>query len=306
MLCVHALLTACTCVNVPLDHAAAHRHHASRNSYNAVVTALLQGGASVNALNAQDKSTPLHLAASKNNAEGVRLLLAARADAKLKNGLGATALDNARRRENHAVVALLCDGDELARRAAAKQLNLQRMLRPTEEERQAQAEAFQRDIMSQRESRRESKQVSLAEREAAKAKEREAAQVEQRRKQADRALARALEPAATKRAASKSLAEPWLDFNPTDHAELRRSIEEAQAAGSATHQRYNDRLRYAVRLLEQLDAHAAGKPIPRAAPISPPKHSSERETDVEKSLRKTALAARMAGGAGRRVTEVRL
>ena len=140
-------------------------------------------------------------------------------------------------------------------------------------------------------------------------------------KGADRGIARCMTPALSKKAGSKSAdGMPWLDFTPKEHEELSAAVVEAQSAGNAEHLTYAERLRQAVRLLEQLDAHAAGKEVPRGMPLpgspgspggpplpgSPPTvHSSAKESDVEKSMRKAGLALKMGKGVGK-AKEVRL
>ena len=54
-----------------------------------------------------NRYTPLHVAAYKGNADGVRILLSARADARQRDNDGRTALDIARQREHDPCVAIL-------------------------------------------------------------------------------------------------------------------------------------------------------------------------------------------------------
>jgi hypothetical protein len=158
-------------------------------------------------------------------------------------------------------------------------------------------------------------------REAAKALERTKVQAEARMKAADRGLTKCVTPAASKKAGSKSAeGRPWLDFTPAEHEELKAAVGEAQSAGNLEHLTYAERLRQAMKLIEMLDAHAAGKPMPPlpgspgspglgggSLPGSPPTvHSSQKESDVEKSMRKAGLALKMGSKGMGKAKEVRL
>ena len=285
-------------------------HHACRLGHEAIVRLLLAGGARVDARSSTDGSTPLHWAANRNNVASCRLLLAAHADASRTNEWGSTALENAQIRGCYDVVQLLSEAahDHEASRAAKMQAELQRKLRPSEAERKAQSAQLQAEARASKQRRRgemEEKKEQLA---ASRAAEKQAVQLEARMAAADKALHRALDTAAGRKPQTSHASEPWLDFTRAEHEELRRAVGEARAAGSDAHLLYSERLRQAVRMLDALDAHAAGRPV---ITISPIKHSSERgiDADVEKAtLRRKKIAAKkgQAKGGGGKAREVRL
>ena len=175
-------------------------HHASRKSHNEIVAMLLGSGAAVNAANA-DKSTPLHWAARKNNVEGTRLLLDAGADALCRNQWGASALDNALFAGHHGVTTLLATDPEERREAEAK-LALANRLRPSEAERERMMEAMAGSVLARREAARARLRGIAEARESQSAASRRAGKAEKRMAAADRALSKALVPAALRRAAA--------------------------------------------------------------------------------------------------------
>ena len=152
----------------------------------------LKSGAPINAVN-HDQSTPPHWAARKNNTQAISMLLENGADLESKNKWGATPFDNAKFAEHMGSIALLAT-DAATKKAAETKLNLERKLRPTDEERQAKLASLAADALAAREKNKkrleESKAVKTERETAAK----QSAQAERWRRTADRALAGILDP----------------------------------------------------------------------------------------------------------------
>jgi len=239
-------------------------HLAAREGYIDCVRHLLESGANVNATNATDSSTALHWAASKNHAQVCSLLVKGGADTSLVNKWKATALSNAEAKDNYATVILLTD-DPAVRIAAEAKAQMESKLRPSAEERMQLQRQMTCDIQAQRVATRDKQHYLEEARLTAKATERQTLQAERLMKIADSTLVKVLSPAASKKAASRHDGEPWLEYTPQEHEDLRRGVGEAQAAGNANHLIFGERLKQASRLLAQLDAHTAGKTIPHAA-----------------------------------------
>jgi hypothetical protein len=68
-------------------------HDAALNGNREVIEILLKHGAEIDALDADDKSTPLDYAASMDRADAVKALIARGANTKLRNAAGLTARD---------------------------------------------------------------------------------------------------------------------------------------------------------------------------------------------------------------------
>lgn len=170
-------------------------HHAARRHHNEIVAMLLDAGADVHAKNSVDKSTALHWAARKDNGVAIQMLLEAGADREAQNSWGATPLDNALFAKCwHAVQLLATDAETL--RAAAEELAIERIVRPTAEERHEKLAKLAMNTMVQRENRRQKLEAQHQAREQQQAAIDEAARAARRQGAADRALARALLPAA--------------------------------------------------------------------------------------------------------------
>lgn len=281
-------------------------HHACRQCHTEVVKLLLDAGADANAVNDADKSTPLMYAARKNAIAEAEMLLAAGADKSLANRWGTTALDNAKFKEFFGVVAVLSDDPE-ERRIAKLQAILQKKLRPTEEEQAVVEAQMTADAKAERERRQAKSAAMAAALEAQRVMTKQVLQQENRMAACDRALVKGMEPVGARKLERSNPNEPWLDFNKQEHDELRRIIHEAREAGSAEHYVFGARLKDAQLVLDQLDAHAAGREVPRGPPGSPGSpigaavgppvpHTSLRETETERAKRKVRLTAVRSAG----------
>jgi hypothetical protein len=129
-------------------------HHAARRHHNEIVAMLLDAGADVHAKNSVDKSTALHWAARKDNGVAIQMLLEAGADREAQNSWGATPLDNALFAKCWRAVQLLATDAETLR-AAAEELAIERIVRPTAEERHEKLAKLAMNTMVQRENRRQ-------------------------------------------------------------------------------------------------------------------------------------------------------
>ena len=131
---------------------------------------------------------------------------------------------------------------------------------------------------------------------------------------ADNALARALIPAASRKAGFNK-AEPWMEYTTEEGMELERSVSEARDAGNGGHVVYGERMRQGITRLNQLRAAAGDYNHPGSPSIGggglgyTPIPSSERqpiglshrspspqqESPIERTLRKQKLQALKGG-----------
>ena len=182
---------------------------------------------------------------------------------QVRNKWGATALDNAQFADHHGSISLLTD-DPNVRKAAEFKLELERKLRPTEEEREQKLAEIAADALARREAGR-ARLAGLKEaREGAEEAAKQKAQVERRMRSADNALARALVPAASRKAGFNK-DEPWMEYTAEEGMELERSVSEAREAGNGGHVVYGERVRQGITRLNQLRA-AAGEYTNPASP----------------------------------------
>ena len=288
-------------------------HHAARKAHNDVVSLLLKSGAPINAVN-HDQSTPLHWAARKNNTQAISMLLENGADLESKNKWGATPFDNAKFAEHMGSIALLAT-DAATKKAAETKLNLERKLRPTDEERQAKLASLAADALAAREKNKkrleESKAVKTERETAAK----QSAQAERWRRTADRALAGILDPL---KASKSSGGGPPGGSSPFGSAgifggggggggsneeseeikALAAAIQEAKDAGNGEIKGAPaERLRAAEIKLEELRAEEAERMASRSpSGTQRGKHSQRApaESPVERTMRRQQLAMKMA------------